>query len=491
MIKTRLGKQSSFGRYGPAPVLSSILLAAALACQPLIATAAEQPVPLRSAANFAVLAGSTVTSTGATVVNGDLGVSAGSAVTGFPPGVVNGTVHAADPVAAQAQLDLTTAYNDAAGRSTAPVSISGNLGGLTLSPGLYKSSSSLEISSGDLTLDAGGNANAVFIFQMASTFVTTPGRQVILAGGANAANIYWQVGSSATIGTTSVMKGNILADQSIALQTGATLDGRALARIGAVTMDSNIINVPGGSVTPPTPGGCELQFSCAFTIPGNLHATLISLNNSTAGVILDGSASSNASHISWIVDQTNHLSGALVTTCLPKGCHSVVLAVDGPGGSTTCETNLCVVNAGDAVDLLTDLVNSADLGTCHKGHPSKGYVDKSSFLMILKAATCAFDQGSFNTGMKYLEEFQHKAHSQLGKTHPASAALFIASAQQILDALHCSAQMILDGVSCGCHQHDGDHHGHHGGDHDGDHDDDHDSDHHDGKGGDDKHSRSR
>ena len=202
------------------------------------------PVNLGSAASYGVLAGSTVTNTGPTIVNGDLGVSPGTAVTGFPPGVVNGTIHAGDPDAAQAKLDLTTAYNDAAGRTTAPITVSGNLGGQTLAPGLYKSTSSLEISSGDLTLDAQGNENAVWIFQMASTLTTTTGRQVILSGSAQAANIYWQVGSSATLGTNSVFKGNILADQSVTLTTGATLDGRALTRIAAVALDSNVITVP-------------------------------------------------------------------------------------------------------------------------------------------------------------------------------------------------------------------------------------------------------
>src|ERR1051326_3186815 len=179
------------------------------------ATAAQAPVPLGSASAFAVLAGSTVTSTGGTMLNGDLGLSPGTAVTGFPPGIVNGTTHLGDPTAAQAQLDLTSAYNDAAGRTVGAITVAGNLGGQTLTPGLYKSTSTLEISSGDLTLDAQGDANAVFIFQIASTLTTTSGRQVILINGAKAANVFWQVGSSATLGTLSVFKGNILASASI------------------------------------------------------------------------------------------------------------------------------------------------------------------------------------------------------------------------------------------------------------------------------------
>jgi hypothetical protein len=205
---------------------------------------AQQPVNLNSAATFAVLAGSTVTNTGPTYVIGDLGVSPGTAVTGFLPGKVVGAEHLADPTAAKAEADLTVAYNDAAGRTLCPVSIAGNLGGLTLPPGLYKSTSSLAISSGDLTLDAKGNAKAVFIFQMASTLTTTVGRQVILKGGAQASNVFWQVGSSATLGTASIFKGTIMADQAITLNTGATLDGRALARIAAVALDSNTVIRP-------------------------------------------------------------------------------------------------------------------------------------------------------------------------------------------------------------------------------------------------------
>jgi hypothetical protein len=202
-------------------------------------------VVLGAASDFVVLAGSTVTSIGPSIINGDLGLSAGSAVTGFPPAtVINGAQHVNDILSAQAKLDLTAAYNDAAGRTLAPVTVSGNIGGQTLAPGLYKSTSTLAISSGDLTLDAQGDSTAVFIFQIASGFTVTSGRQIILSGGAKAANIYWQVGTSATFGTTSVFKGNVLADQSISFETGASLEGRALARIGAVTMDSNIINKP-------------------------------------------------------------------------------------------------------------------------------------------------------------------------------------------------------------------------------------------------------
>ncbi len=204
----------------------------------------QLPVNLGSASGFAVVAGSTVTNTGGTIVTGDVGLSPGSDVVGFPPGSIVGTLHVSDTAAAGAISDLTIAYNDAAGRTLCPVSVSGNLGGMTLAPGLYKSTSGLEITSGDLTLDAQGNPNAVFIFQMASTLATSPGLKVILAGGAQAKNIFWQVGTSATLEVNSTMVGTIMADQSISLATGAILEGRALARIGAVTLDANTVTKP-------------------------------------------------------------------------------------------------------------------------------------------------------------------------------------------------------------------------------------------------------
>ncbi len=210
-----------------------------------VQTTQQGSIAMAGAGNFAILAGSAVTNTGPTTVNGDIGLSPGSSIGGFPPGILVGTQHINDAVVNQAKTDLATCYADAMGRvCTDIVTLSGNIGGLTLTQGLYKSTSSLAISSGDLTFDAKGNANAVFIIQIASSLTTTSGRKVILAGGALASNIYWQVGSSATFGTTSVLKGNFFVMQSITFNTGATLEGRALTRIGGITMASNTLVKP-------------------------------------------------------------------------------------------------------------------------------------------------------------------------------------------------------------------------------------------------------
>jgi hypothetical protein len=203
-------------------------------------------VPLNTAGTFAILAGSTITNTGATsVTGGDIGVN-GPSVTGFPPGTTSGVIYTNPPdvaIITQAQLDLTTAFNDAAGRTAGVITVAGDLGGQTLGPGLYKSTSTIDIT-GSLTLDAVGNSSAVWIFQIASGLNTATGSQVILSGGARAENVYWQVGSSAVLGTSSLFQGIIMADQSITLPTGTTLNGRALARIGAVTLDTNTVAVP-------------------------------------------------------------------------------------------------------------------------------------------------------------------------------------------------------------------------------------------------------
>ena len=206
---------------------------------------------------FGVLAGSTVTNSGPTVVIGNLGVSPGTAVTGFigippgGPGVVSGAIHSADAFAAQAQNELTATYNAAAGAASTATK-AGDLGGQVLFAGVYTSSSSLGIT-GTLTLDAQGNPNAQFIFQIASTLTTATSSSVLLINNAQPANVFWQIGSSATLGTSSVFAGNILAFSSISLGTGAVLQGRALARNGAVTLLSNGITSPPGIGGPPPP----------------------------------------------------------------------------------------------------------------------------------------------------------------------------------------------------------------------------------------------
>jgi hypothetical protein len=205
-------------------------------------------VDLGSAGDFAILAGSAVSNTGVTThIYGDVGSFPTSTINGLLAGNVTGTLYmTADPIVDAAKTALTTAYNDAQGRSLNAISLPGQLGGLTLAPGLYVNSTSSGISgtgsNAILTLDAGGNPNAVWIFKVGSTFITDAGTSIVLAGGAQWKNIYWSVGTSATLGTNSVFYGNILADQAITLTTGAILYGRALTRIAAVTLDTNIVD---------------------------------------------------------------------------------------------------------------------------------------------------------------------------------------------------------------------------------------------------------
>ncbi|WP_234316302.1 ice-binding family protein, partial [Streptomyces sp. NRRL S-104] len=208
---------------------------------------------LGTATNYAVLAGSTVTNTGPTVINGDLGLHPGTSVTGFPPGVVNGTQHITDAAAAQAKSDLVIAYNDAASRGPGTATPA-DIGGQTLAPGVYTASSTLNLT-GTVTLDGQNNPEAVFIFQIPSTLITAPASVVALINGANACNVFWQVGSSATLDTNTQFKGNILALTSITLNSGAVLEGRALARNGAVTLDTNTITRAACAVGPPGPPG--------------------------------------------------------------------------------------------------------------------------------------------------------------------------------------------------------------------------------------------
>jgi hypothetical protein len=220
------------------------------------AYAAAINVDLGTADSFAVLAGSTVTNTGATTVHGNLGVWPGTAITGFPPGLVSGgTIHSADAVAMQAQNDLTSAYNFAAGEVCNSNLTGQDLGGLTLTPGVYCFSSSAQLT-GALSLNAQGNSNAVFVFKIGSTLTTASNSSVIFTNGGQGDSVFWQVGSSATLGTTTTFQGNILALTSITLTTNASIGcGRALARNGAVTMDTNNVSIDAGGCETSTDGG--------------------------------------------------------------------------------------------------------------------------------------------------------------------------------------------------------------------------------------------
>ena len=220
------------------PLFVAILVGA---IGPLTALAATDP-GLASAGNFAVLAGTTVTNTGPSWITGLLGVAPGSAVTGFPPGK-SGVQHKGDSVATTAQTNLTAAYTNAAAQPCPGANnFTGvNLGGKNLVPGVYCQTTAPTLT-GTLTLNGAG----VYIFQIGSTLVTASGARVVLIGGAQPCDIFWQVGSSATIATSTTFIGNIMALTSIAMQTGATLNGRALARNGAVTLDTNRIIQPSG-----------------------------------------------------------------------------------------------------------------------------------------------------------------------------------------------------------------------------------------------------
>ena len=212
--------------------------------------AATEP-SLGTALNFTVLAGSTVTNTGPTVITGNLGLDPGSAVTGFPPGVVTGVKHVSDAVALQAKNDLVTAYTEAANAPTTSDLTGINLGGLNLTPGVYKFDSSAQLT-GPLTL----SGNGVFIFQVGSALTTASSSSVLLTNGAQACGVYWQIGSSATLGTATHFQGNLMALTSITMTTGANiLSGRALARNGALTLDSNQITPPVGACTAGSGGG--------------------------------------------------------------------------------------------------------------------------------------------------------------------------------------------------------------------------------------------
>jgi hypothetical protein len=344
--------------------INTVLLFATLATR--VVVAAQAPVNLGSAANFAVLAGSTVTSTGATTVVGNLGVSPGTALTGFPPGTVIGTIYDNDPTSAAAEADLSTAFNDAGGRTVAPIAVAGNIGGQTLVPGLYKSTSSLAVSSGVLTLNGPG----VYIFQVATALTTTSGTQVVLTGGATAANVFWQVGSSATLGTSSTFAGTIMAYASISLATGAVLDGRALAETGAVTLEGNAVASPGGAPSgapppgtlppPPTSGQVVVPYLDGLPLSNAIPAL------TSAGLVLgtvSNQACSTTAAGNVIAENPQAGTTAAVGTAINLVlCNGPLLSTIPPCSSITSERIITQVADGGNWTTKIYVVNTSETG---------------------------------------------------------------------------------------------------------------------------------
>jgi hypothetical protein len=310
------------------------LLPVFLLAVPAVGMAAQPTVNLGTTSSFAVLAGSTITNTGPTTINGDaggnVGLYPGTAFPGQADVTLTGAVHLADDVARKAKDDLVTAYDDAAGRT--PVStIATQLGGTTLIPGVYDSSAGTFQITGTLTLDAQGDPNAVFIFKTASTLITASNSNVNLINGARYCRVFWKVGSSATLGTNSNFVGHIFALTSITATTGATVQGQLLARNGAVTLDTNTITNGICATAPTTTTSTTTPTSTTTTTSTTTPSTTTTTSSATTSTTTPSSSTtSTTAHATT----TTTSPGATTTTT-----HSTTTTTSNSTTTTTAHSN--------------------------------------------------------------------------------------------------------------------------------------------------------
>lgn len=331
----------------------ALIGAAAFTMSPATARAVATAINLGAADSFAVLGGQSVTNTGPSVITGDVGVSPGTSITGLLPIQVTGAIHQTDAVAAQAQTDLTSAYNNAAGQaSDFTLTSPGDLGGQTLVPGVYTAASSINLT-GTLTLDAQNNPNAVWVFQVGSTLITAPNSNVLLINGAAPCNVYWQVGSSATLDTNTAFVGTIMTLASVGMNTGASLDGRALAQsAGSVTLDTNRITRPSCAAgTAGTTGGVIAGTTTAGTTAGTTGGVL-------GGVITGGA--------------TGGLLGGVLTTGGATGGLLGGVIAGTTGGTTTGGTTGGTTTGGTTGGGHGDHGDECDYGDHHGDHGDHG-----------------------------------------------------------------------------------------------------------------------
>jgi len=339
------------------------MLSLAAIAQSSVVTAATAPA-LGVASTFAVLGATpNVNNTGPTIITGDVGVSPAAALVGFPPGSVVGTIHVADTVAANAQLASTAAFGSLSSQAC-NTSFAGatDLAGMTLAPGVYCFSASAA-NTGLLTLDGGGDANAVWVFKIASTLITGSASSVVMANGGQNCNVFWQVGSSATLGTTTTFVGSILALTSITLQTGATLSGRALAQTGTVTLASNNVSVCSLAQSPtlvnPT---LSKTFSPAVISPSGLSTLTITLlnENNTAATLSTNFVDTLPAGVTVASNpNASTTCGGGITVVAPANGNSVTL----PAGRSVPANGSCTISVNVTATLVGTYVNTLAVGS--------------------------------------------------------------------------------------------------------------------------------